>query len=47
MFGETPRARAAFRIAPGRFTTDDDVLLAGRLLVTEANRLLGRSASAA
>lgn len=46
MFGDTPRASAAFRIAPGRFTSAEDIALAGRLLVTEANRLLGRSASA-
>jgi cysteine desulfurase len=45
MFGDTPRARAAFRVAPGRFTIDADMALCGRLLVTEANRLLGRSAS--
>lgn len=47
MFGESPRARGAFRIAAGRFTTDADMARAGDLLVAEANRLLSRATPAA
>jgi cysteine desulfurase len=47
MFGESPRAKGAFRIAAGRFTTQADVERAGDLLVAEANRLLRRAAPAA
>ena len=39
MFGDTPRARSAFRIAPGRFTTAADMEAALQLLVEEAARL--------
>ena len=39
MFGDTARARGAFRIAPGRFTTDDDMRIALNALVEEALRL--------
>lgn len=39
MFGDTPRARGAFRIAPGRFTTAAEVDTACTLLIEEALRL--------
>ncbi|MGF9693781.1 cysteine desulfurase family protein [Rhizobium sp. 0TCS1.26] len=39
MFGETARARQAFRIAPGRFTTESDLDDAAELLISEINRL--------
>lgn len=39
MFGDCARARAAFRIAPGRFTTDQDMDLALGLLVKEVELL--------
>ncbi|HXQ48070.1 MAG TPA: cysteine desulfurase DndA [Caulobacteraceae bacterium] len=39
MFGDTPRARGAFRIAPGRFTTDAEMERASALLIAEARRL--------
>ncbi|TKV70607.1 cysteine desulfurase DndA [Rhizobium sp. AU243] len=41
MFGETARARQAFRIAPGRFTTESDIDLAADLLISEIARLRG------
>lgn len=41
MFGDTARARQAFRIAPGRFTTAAEMERASVRLVTEARRLLG------
>jgi len=39
MFGDTPRARGAFRLAPGRFTTDDDVERACAALISGIQRL--------
>jgi len=39
MFGDTPRARAAFRIAPGRFTTPADMEEALHLLAAEVAHL--------
>lgn len=39
MFGDTARARAAFRIAPGRFTSSQDMDLALDLMVREAKLL--------
>ena len=41
MFGDTPRARGAFRISPGRFTTAEDMSAAADMLIAEAQRLLG------
>jgi len=40
MFGETPRARGAFRIAPGRFTATAEIERASAMVVAEARRLL-------
>lgn len=39
MFGDTARARSAFRIAPGRHTLQTDMDLALELIVAEARRL--------
>ncbi|EGE55756.1 UNVERIFIED_ORG: cysteine desulfurase [Rhizobium esperanzae] len=39
MFGNTQRARQAFRIAPGRFTSSDDVVEAANLLGNETRAL--------
>jgi cysteine desulfurase len=39
MFGDTPRSRAAFRIAPGRFTTPADMETALQLLAAEVTYL--------
>jgi len=47
MFGEVPRARAAFRIAPGRFTTAEDMERALKALAGEAHRLAGMARPAA
>lgn len=41
MFGDTSRARGAFRISPGRFTTAEQMSEAADMLITEAQRLLG------
>lgn len=41
MFGDTPRARAAFRISPGRFTTEDEMNRTTELIIAESNRLAG------
>lgn len=41
MFGDTCRSRGAFRIAPGRFTTDETMELALKAFVLETQRLLG------
>ncbi|MGE0629599.1 MAG: aminotransferase class V-fold PLP-dependent enzyme, partial [Hyphomicrobiaceae bacterium] len=41
MFGDTPRANTAFRIAPGRRTTNDEMERASALLIAEARRLIG------
>jgi cysteine desulfurase len=46
MFGDAPRARQAFRIAPGRFTTAAEMERASVRLVTEARRLLGLAEAA-
>src|SRR6185437_15963812 len=45
MFGETPRARGGFRVAPGRFTKDSDMERAVAMMVAEAHRLLGTARS--
>ena len=39
MFGDTERARGAFRIAPGRFTTDAQMRDAAALIIDECARL--------
>lgn len=39
MFGDTPRARTAFRLSPGRFTTEDEMARAADLLIAEIQRL--------
>jgi cysteine desulfurase len=39
MFGDVPRARNAFRIAPGRFTTEDEMTRALELMITEITKL--------
>lgn len=41
MFGDTARARGAFRISPGRFTTAEDMDRASELIIAESNRLAG------
>lgn len=47
MFGDTPRARGAFRIAPGRFTTSTEMDEALSLIVQEVARLRGFARNAA
>jgi cysteine desulfurase len=47
MFGDTSRARGAFRISPGRFTTAEQMSAAADLLIAEAQRLLGTMPAAA
>ena len=39
MFGDTERARGAFRIAPGRFTTEAQMSEAASLIIDECARL--------
>jgi cysteine desulfurase len=39
MFGDTPRARQAFRISPGRFTADEDAERAANLMIEAACKL--------
>ncbi len=39
MFGDTPRARTAFRLSPGRFTTEDEMARAAELMIAEIQRL--------
>jgi len=39
MFGDTERARGAFRIAPGRFTTEAQMGVAASLIIEECARL--------
>ena len=39
MFGDTERARGAFRIAPGRFTTEAQMGMAAALIIQECTRL--------
>jgi cysteine desulfurase len=39
MFNDTNRARAAFRIAPGRYTTASDLECAANMLIAEARQL--------
>jgi cysteine desulfurase len=39
MFGDVPRARNAFRIAPGRFTTEDEMTRARELMIGEITKL--------
>jgi cysteine desulfurase len=47
MFGDVARARNAFRIAPGRFTTEDEMSQALKLMLKEISALAGTSRSAA
>jgi cysteine desulfurase len=47
MFGDTARARSAFRIAPGRFTTDEEMDQALKWIIEETERLRGAARSAA
>jgi cysteine desulfurase len=47
MFGDTSRARGAFRVSPGRFTTEDELAEATRRIVAESLRLMGSQAIAA
>ena len=47
MFGDTARARGAFRISPGRFTTEDQMVRATELIIAEAGRLAGHAPSVA
>lgn len=47
MFGDTPRARGAFRIAPGRFTTSEDTELALQAIIAGAHRLAAMARQAA
>jgi cysteine desulfurase len=47
MFRDTPRARGAFRIAPGRFTTPDEMKIALQSIVKEAGRLAAMALPAA
>ncbi len=44
MYGDTPRARHAFRLSPGRFTTDADIDTAASLII-DAVPLLRRAAA--
>lgn len=39
MFGETPRARNAFRLAPGRFTSNEEIERASGLLIATIDHL--------
>jgi cysteine desulfurase len=39
MFGDTARARSAFRLAPGRFTTDEEIGTVASLLVAAIEQL--------
>ena len=39
MFGDTPRAREAFRISPGRFTADEDAERISKLMIEAALEL--------
>jgi cysteine desulfurase len=47
MFGDTARARGAFRIAPGRFTGDPEAREALESIVAEVSRLRATARSAA
>ena len=47
MFGDVARARNAFRIAPGRFTTEHEMSQALGLMLKEIAALAGTSRSAA
>lgn len=47
MFGDVARARNAFRIAPGRFTTEDEMSQALELMLKEISALAGTARSAA
>jgi cysteine desulfurase len=43
MFGDNDRARGAFRIAPGRFTTMEETKRASAIIIAEALRLVPRN----
>jgi len=45
LYGDTERARGAFRIAPGRFTIEEDLARAARMITAEALMLRGRVAA--
>jgi cysteine desulfurase len=47
MFGNTRRARSAFRIAPGRFTTSEQMEVALQAIIEEAGRLAAMAQPAA
>ena len=47
MFGDVPRARRAFRIAPGRFTTEREMNDAAQAMASEALYLIGTVGAAA
>ncbi|WP_404337779.1 cysteine desulfurase family protein [Sphingomonas sp. MMS12-HWE2-04] len=47
MFGDTPRARGAFRISPGRFTSEVELAEASSRIVAESLRLMGSRVVAA
>lgn len=47
MFGDTPRARTAFRLSPGRFTSEDEMVRATEIIVAESLRLLASAPRAA
>jgi cysteine desulfurase len=39
MFGDSERARQAFRLSPGRFTTERDIDVSAQLLIEVASQL--------
>jgi cysteine desulfurase len=41
MFGDVPRARGAFRIAPGRFITEEEMQMGLRMIIKEVGQLRG------
>lgn len=45
MFGDTDRARTAFRISPGRFTTEEEMERATDLLIAESRKLANSTSS--
>jgi cysteine desulfurase len=47
MFGNAPRARGAFRIAPGRFTSSEEMEIALKALTEESGRLAAMARPAA
>ena len=47
MFGNSPRARGAFRVAPGRFSTAENMITALQAITNEARRLADMTRPAA